>query len=392
MNFYKPNEKIKFMRKNLHMSQADLENTNMTRAFISMMESGRRNVTKTSSKLLYEKFSERAKALGIELNIDEDYFSTLPQEDAKAFCEKELKKDISHQYIEYLIAIAVRFDLDDILAEAYKKDGDKYYREGNYNNAFMSFTNALGKLKELKNFKEQLFIYNCLGVCKSEISEHKDAVFYFQECINYSVQQQDYYHYIKASFNLARAYSYLQRYEECLKLINENILESNLHVDEQYKINAMIIRANALYSLDKQEEALSEYYSIIDEVGDENELVLSIVYTNLGEHYYKVDQLDKSLKYTNEAQRLKNKVNKRSLSVVLNTKGKILFKQGLLDESALVLELAVSKAKEYGNYDSLLENLKDLIKVYEKMNDIDKMKELSMELINLHENKNITLI
>lgn len=389
MKFYKPSEKIKFMRKNLHMSQADLEDINMTRAFISMMESGRRNVTKASSKILFEKFIERAKFLGIELNINEDYFSTLPEEDAKAFCEKELKKDISHEEIENLITLALSFNLDDILAEAHKKKGDKHYREGDYNNAFISFTNALGKLKELKNFEEQLFIYNCLGVCKSEISEHKDAAFYFQECINYSVKQQDYSHFIKASFNLARSYSYLQRYDECLKLINENILESDLNVDEQYKINSMIIRANALYSLNKQEEALSEYYSIIDEVGDNNELVLSIVYTNLGEHYYRVEQLDKSLKYTNEAQRLKNKVNKRSLSVVLNTKGKILFKQGLLNESALVLELAVSKAKEYCNYDSLLENLKDLIKVYEKMNDIEKMKDLSMELINFHENKNI---
>lgn len=380
MDFYSPSEKIKLMRKRFRINQAEIEGINMTRAFISMMESGKRNVSKASSKALAEKFNEIGKRISVNLDLDDEYFSRQPDEDARFYCEEELHKDNDHKKLEELINIAKKFNLDDILARIYKIDGSKYYEEKEYTKAFMSLSNAIGKYKELKDGKAQASIYNSMGTCKTRMNEYEEAIFYYKQAISYASEENDIETFFKSNCNLAIAYYYTQKYDKCIEIIDSTIINNDQEalMDGNIKVNTKMIRAASLYENGNEEEAIKAYFDMIDEVANEDEVLLSMIYNNLGKHYLNNGKYQESLKYITEAQRLKSKVSKNTLPNSLNVKAHVFFKQGLYDESIMLFELAIDIAEEYKQFNMLFENYRDLVKIYELQNDLDKIKD-SME-------------
>ncbi|QAA33847.1 helix-turn-helix transcriptional regulator [Clostridium manihotivorum] len=390
MNFYNPNEKIRLMRKRFNMNQADLEDANMTRAFISMMESGKRNVSKASSKILTSKFNAKAIEFGVDISLDDEYFYRKPQEDARFYCNNELLKDNTHEQLEELIEIAKEFELDDILAEIYKLNADKYFLEANFIDAFINYSNCLGKYKELKNIKEQLYIYNSLGICKAKRSEHEEAIFYYNQAIVYAKEENDTNYFLKASFNLALAYSYLKKYEECIELLEKNIFTSNIPVTEDVIINAKVLKANMLYNMGKKDEVLKEYIDIIASAEDKESNLMGVVYNNLALFYCDSDNFEESLKYISYSQKIKNKVDKTTLSNVLNTKARLFLKQGHYDQSIMLFELAISLAEQYKNFLSLIQNYMELIKALELSQDLEKLEYTIISFINFLEEHEIS--
>ncbi|MBK1813050.1 helix-turn-helix transcriptional regulator [Clostridium sp. YIM B02505] len=376
MDFYSPSEKIRLMRKRFRINQAEIEGVNMTRAFISMMESGKRTVSKASSKALAEKFNEIGKRISVNLDLDDEYFSRQPDEDARFYCEEELHKDNNHKKLEALIKIAKEFKLDDLLARIYKIDGDKYFEEKEYTKAFMSLSNALGKYKELKDDRAQASIYNSMGTCKTRMNEYEEAIFYYKQASSYAHEMGDIAVYSKANYNLSVAYYHIEAYEKSIDTIDKNILSEGRRaiIDDTIRINAKVMRAVSLYDFGKEKDAVQEYFEIIEQIRDNDEVLLSVVYNNLGRYYLKINEFQQSLKYITESQRLKSKVNKQTLPNTLNNKGQVFFKQGFYDESIMLFELAIDIAEEYKQFDMLFENYRDLVKIYESRNDLDKIK------------------
>ncbi|GFZ33980.1 hypothetical protein CSC2_45060 [Clostridium zeae] len=391
MDFYSPSEKIRLMRKKFRINQAEIEGANMTRAFISMMESGKRNVSKASSKALAERFNEIGKRISVNLDLDDEYFSRQPDEDARFYCEDELHKENDHKKLEELIKIAKQFKLDDISARIYKLDGDKYIEEKEYTKAFMSLSNALGKYKELKDDKSQVVIYNSIGSCKAKVNEYEEAIFYYKQAISYASQENDDTTLLKAMNNLSLSYYHTKQYDKCIKTIDDNILTNPKYneINRGIIIQARVTKAVSLYDLGRKEEAVKEYFNISEEIKDEDEVLLAVLYNNISRYYLEVNDFQQGLKYVTEAQRLKSKVSKQTLPNTINTKGQVFFKQGFCDESIMLFELAIDLAEEYKQFDMLLENYKDLVKVYEAINDLDKIKHAMENFLNTLEQYDI---
>lgn len=393
LNFYSPSEKIRLMRKKLRIKQAEIEGVNMTRAFISMMESGKRTVSKASSKALAERFNEIGRRISVNLDLDDEYFSRQPDEDARFYCEEELHKDNNRKNLEELISIAKQFKLDDLLARMYKIDGDKYFHEHEYTKSFMSLSNALGKYKELKDDKSQIVIYNSMGTCKTRMNEYEEAIFYYKQAISYAEQENDDITFVKAMNNLSLAYYHIKQYDKCIKTIDENIL-SNVECNETNRkiiIQAKVTKAVSLYDLNRKEEAVKEYFNIIEEIKGEDEVLLAVLYNNISRYYLEINDFQQGLKYVTEAQRLKSKVDKQTLPNTINTKGQVFFKQGFYDESIMLFELAIDVAEEYKKFDMLLENYKDLVKAYESTNELDKVKSAMENFLNTLEQYDIEM-
>ncbi|GFP77604.1 helix-turn-helix transcriptional regulator [Clostridium fungisolvens] len=401
MEFYNPSEKIRRMRKKFRVNQAALEGVNMTRAFISMMESGKRNVSKASSKHLAERFNEIAKRISVNLNLDDEYFSRQPEEDARYYIENELKNENDHKKLEELIEIGKKYSLDDLLATVYKLDGEKYFSEKEYAKAFESFSYALGKYKELKDDASQVYIYNILGNCKAHRNEQEESVFYYKQAIFYAKLVDDSIYFFRASINLAISYYYTQKYEKCIELIDEvmvNIDKDMLNNDNKLQrdvvTDARMTRANSLYYIGRQEEAIKEHLKIIEDNKDNkerNDVLLAYSYNNIGEFYYNMGRYNESLQYISEAQKLKNKVSKNTLANTLNTKAKVFFKQGLYDECLMIFELAISLAEQYKRFDMLFENYRDIVKAYESREELSKIEEVMnrfLEILDDHEVEN----
>lgn len=389
MNFYDPGAKIRLMRKRFHMNQAELEDSNMTRAFISMMESGKRRVSKLSSKILAEKFNEKGREIGLDLKLDDDYFSREPHEDARVYCNNELIKDNNrHAQFEELLLISTEFNLDDITAEIYKKDADKYFEEVDYSKAFVNYSNSLGKLKELKLKELQAYVYMQMGVCKLKRNEYDDAIFYFNQAMYYAKELGDEHRFVNTSYNLALTYFNMQKYTESIEILDKYIVYNDT-VERSLKIDSRVLKANSSYKLGKRKEAVEEYFLIIQELEEKDQYLLAMLYSNLGEYYYESDELQESIKYINLAQKIKNRTDKRTLPYVLNIKGKVFFKQGLVDESMMIMELAMNMAEEYSNYSILFDTYKDLINIYESIDDIEKIKDASLNFLSVLDKNSI---
>jgi tetratricopeptide (TPR) repeat protein len=379
VDFYNPNEKIRLLRKQLGINQSLLEDINMTRAFISMMESGKRRISRKSSQILASKFNSIAKERAININLDNEYFYRRPEEDARYYCNNELsKKEIRHKELEEIIDVAKRYQLSDMLINAYKANGEIYFIEADYMKAFTNFSNSLGKCKEINENSLQPYIYNAMGVCKIRRNEDEEAVFYFSQALWYSKEQNNDLYFIKASYNLALGYSKTKEYEKCLEVIEKNILRNDISEENEDLLKARVLKANTYLRIGKNEEVLYEYLKIIDSLKEDDIDTLSMIYNNIAEYHYKKEQFEESLNYINKAQKLRNR---ESISVVLDTKGKIFLKQGLYNEGIMIFELAISFAEEYKQFTVLVEIYKNLIKTYELMDDLHKIKESAQTLL-----------
>ncbi|GFZ30125.1 hypothetical protein CSC2_06510 [Clostridium zeae] len=372
MEFFEPSEKIRLMRKKLGVRQSDLVTDNMTMAFISMMENGRRSVSKRSSERLVLKFKEIATNKSLTLDIDNEYFSRSAKEDARLHIEKELIKNNDHTELDKLTNIAVNFEIYDLLAKIYEMNGEKFLAEKDFVNAFINYNSALGKLQEIRQNSGQAFLHKQLGVCKERQGEYIEAIYYFKQSIEYSLKESNMLVYFKSSLNLAIVYAKSAQYSRCIQTVDEKILNAKFKPSKQVLINARMTKANALMEL-KDDSALKEYFSLVDEVGDTNDLVMSFLYHNISEFYYKKDAYKKSLEYANKAHALKNKVNRVALPNTLNIKGKVFLKLGLVQEGTMMFDLGASIAAENKTFDMLLENYKALTEVYDSKEDLKEV-------------------
>ncbi|WP_160680805.1 helix-turn-helix transcriptional regulator [Clostridium sp. C8-1-8] len=375
MEFYLPSQKIKLMRKKFRVNQSELEGENMTRAFISMMESGKRTVSKASSRKLVEKFKNIGSRIHVNIEIDDEYFSRSPEEDARYYCENKIKKEqsIKHKDLDKLIEIERAFGLNDLLAETYKKKGILYFNENEYVKSFINFHNALGKYKEIRAYVPQIEVLCYLGNCKLRCNQFDDSIFFYKEAIKYAEEHERQRFYFIASHSLATIYGQIKKYDKCLEVLENNILKNEDKVDKVILVNAKLMKANVFLATERNHEAAKGYFDIVEEVKVLDPSLLGLIYNNIAEYYYKIENYEKALVYVTEAQKHKLATNKEFLSSTLGLKGKILLGQGMREESILLYELAIDMAEQYRRFDMLVENYRELMKILEDNNDTDKM-------------------
>jgi tetratricopeptide (TPR) repeat protein len=372
------------MRKKFRVNQSQLECINMTRAFISMMESGKRTVSKNSSKLLADKFNELAKRISVNLNLDDEYFSRTPAEDARYYCNDELKNadSLSYKQLDELVKIEKKFDLDDLMAYTCEIEGIRYIKDCDYTKAFVALNNSLGKYKELRMDKEQIEVYMNLALCKIRKNCFEDAVFFYKQAICYARDVEDLRSYYKASYSLALAYSQMGKHEQAIDIIENTILSAESEVRESVVIKSKLTRATIMLVTNQLDDAAREFYQLEKIVGNKDIPNLSLIYTNLAEVFYKKGDYEQSLKYVSHAQSLKVQCDKPTLPHVLGLKGKVLLKQGLYEESLMLFDLAIDMAEQYKRFEALIENYRCLVKVLETKKDYDKIKDKMYRLLD----------
>ena len=152
MEFLTNAEKLKTTRKYLKMKQEDLVDENLTRGLISMIETGKREISNTVAVKIYIKFKQKAKILDIELKIDSDFLLRSPSEDAELYCSKKLKEINKDKDIKEIIEIADKFNLLKVKAMAYGKLGEFFFNKKDYNEAFINYNCAIDIFKDI-NYK-----------------------------------------------------------------------------------------------------------------------------------------------------------------------------------------------------------------------------------------------
>lgn len=91
MIFLTSGQKIKKIRMYLNMNQKDLQSEEVSRVYVSMIEQGKRTLSKKLASSFAEIFKRKAEKLHINLQIDESYLLRSPKEDAELYCLERLE-------------------------------------------------------------------------------------------------------------------------------------------------------------------------------------------------------------------------------------------------------------------------------------------------------------
>ena len=383
MKFLTPNEKIKDTRKFLKMKQEDLQDENVSRGLIGMIETNQRALAKNVAIKLAKKFNEKAKDLGIKFEIDENFLLRSPAEDAELYCFKQLEGSIIN---EEILEIACKFNLLEIKASFYSKKADFYLARKDYDNAFINYNDSIAMYKDIKLHHIIPHLYFQIGICKARACKYNDALTYFNICQRYSVMYNDIKTQHAVLYDIALCYKKINNFELSLETIQEYLLFESKK--DSFYFYANILKANCYEALGKYDTVVEIYNGLLTEISNAEDPLLGYIYNNLGAVYLNKADFTTSLEYFERAEKLRSAVDKNNLSHTLVDKSEVYFRQHLYDEAIKVAKLGLSSADFYKDYDYLLKGNYRLLHIYESINDIVNLKKIYLAIANLLKDNN----
>lgn len=381
MVFLNPGQKIRQLRKQLKMRQEDLASDNLSRPYLSMIEMGKRSLSDNVANILAQEFNKRAEELHIELNIDADYIIRTPDEDASKYCFEKLNTAESQNDLNEIIEISMQFNLESIKAKAYQKLGDIYFDNHDYINAFANYDIALDSCRNADEHKEEPYLYSRLGKCKFYLLQYNEALLYLQRSDYYSnfYKNNGIIKYI--TYNMALCYKKLDDMDTALEYIDKCLSMCSENSDFQEYIYANILKANCYESKDDIDEALSVYSNLIAKFSDSQDPLLGIIYNNLGLLHLKNDDYVTSLKYFNQAQKIRMQKDKLNLSHTIIEKSNVFIKQGFYSEAITLIELGLEMAGNNNDTEYLLKGRYLLVEIYNSTNDYSGLEKTYLSIL-----------
>lgn len=379
MQFLTGSEKIKNLRKKFKMTQDDFASENFTRGYLGLLENGRRNITEDAAKIITERFREKAKELGVDIEIDDRYFLRTIEEEAEKYCVDKLATDLTYEELEDIIKIGEQYNLQNAKAEAYKVVGDKNYYENRYLEAYKNFFYSLDSLTNSEDLKERCYLYNKLGACKYALLEYEEAVLYFSKAIINSEIIKETFIHSSALYNSALCYRRLSKFDEALEYIEAFLNHYDKSEGLQDYIYASAFRANCYEDKGEIDSAIKIYKELILMIN--NDKVLAYLYNNMGSLLVKNGNLSEALDYYNKSQQIRTKIDKKNLSHTLIEKASIYITKELYDEALLIVSLGLENAIEYNDYEYTLRAYEEMEKIYTKLKNMSKVKEVIKEML-----------
>lgn len=234
-----PGQRLRNIRKKLGLTQEDLVGKNMSKNYISMFENGKRRISIINATYLAEVLNNRAKEVGIDLNLTASYFVKNEKDIAREKClewlnniskQRENNKIQNYRELYKIIYLSNKYQLRDLLARALDQKGKVLYRNGLYSCAITHFSYSLlyygkeedeNRIKESyisigkayfmdENYPMSIVYYNLAGLI-----EREDSLLYYKALSHYKLGQ----------FNIARSIS------NNIMFKDERVLELENHID-----------------------------------------------------------------------------------------------------------------------------------------------------------------
>jgi tetratricopeptide (TPR) repeat protein len=383
MDFLTPGEKVKWFRKKLKMSQEDLASNALTRPYISMIETGKRDLSRNIARILTAKFNEKAKELNIDLHADFDFIISTPYEDALKYCSEKLDKAVEKSDLKEVLEISIKFDLKSTRARTYYKLGNLYFDNHNYINAFDNYDMSLGTYRDSGEHNMESFLYNCLGKCKINLLQYDDALIYYKRANYYSALYGNTEILKLSTYNMALCYKKLDDIDTAIEYIDKCLTICNKHNDFKEYVYANILKANCYEIEDNINDALSIYNALTTEFLDIQDPLLGIIYNNLGLLHVKMNNYVRSIEYFNKAEKIRMKKDMPTLSHTIIEKSTVYINQGFYNEAITLIELGLDMAAKNNDIEYLIRGKYLLIDIYNANNENSKTEETYLSILKL---------
>ena len=378
MNFLTPGKKIKEIRKFLKMKQEDLQDENVSRGLISMIETDQRSLFEDVAIKLIFKFEQKAKILNITLEIDEFYLLRSPAEDAELYCLKKLEDSIIY---EDILEIANKFNLLEIKATFYSKKADISLDKKDYDKAFNYYIHSMSIYKDINQHEIIPYLYWKIGLCKAKSYKYNDALSYFDICERYSVMYKDTKTQQLVLYDIALCYKKIYKIDLALEYIEKYLLFSNFEDDFYFYAN--ILKANCYEAIGNYDIVIEIYNFLLLNLSKFDESLLWYIYNNLGLVYLDKVDYKTSLEYFEMAEKSINQTIKFNLCHILIEKSELFFKQKLYTEAITTIKLGLIDAEIYRDNEYLLIGNYNLMHIYEHMDDIPNLIKIYLTIANL---------
>lgn len=382
MIFLTTGEKIKSLRKRFGMRQQELEDENITRAFISMIETGKRGLSKDTAKNIAEKLSNKAISLNLTLNIDEYYLLRTPAEDAEIYCLDKLNSKPTLDEVDVIINISKKYGLTKVEAEANKVLGDYGFEKKKYTQAFISYMVSLDLYKDTDCKHSVAYLYNRLGECKLEQMDYIEAVSFLNRANYYSVIYKDKMIEKHSLYNLAKTYRFIGRLEDALELLDKYLIMCNKEKDLKCYVHATVLKAECSSLKGNYEKAISILNQLINEIIHEDKEFLWHAYHNLAVIYEKNNDLSESLQLFNEAEALIQDIDNDRLSKTYMQKAKVYHKKKEYDEAIKLCNKGLKLATDFNDTETILGANYVLVNTYTELGDFQSLKNIYIRLLD----------
>jgi HTH-type transcriptional regulator, quorum sensing regulator NprR len=387
MIFLTTGEKIRSLRKRFGMRQQELEDENITRAFISMIETGKRGLSRETAKNIAEKLNKKAEDLGTSLNIDENYLMRTLAEDAEVYCLQKLNNAPTKDEIDVIVEVAKKYCLTRVEAQAFKTLGDYEFEGEGYSEAFIYYMISLDLYKDTDDKRFIAYLYNKLGVCKFKRLEYIEANSFFGRANYYAILYKDSKIEKHTNYNAARVFKKLEKYDDALEYIQRYLEFCDKEAELKDYVHANVLKASCYRQKKNKDKALNVLGKLMDELIEVNSELGWYVYNNIGEIHLDENNLESSLECFNIAEKIADESCKCNLSWTYIQKSEVFIKKGLLDEALKFAYKGLKLAVEVKDILTVINSYHKLIDIYTSLGDFTNLRSSYIKLVDILKNK-----
>lgn len=389
MEFLTPGEKIKRMRKMLGIKQDELAGDKFARNFISMLESGRRNLTLETATTLAKEFNRIAWAKGLTINVTAEYLMASKEEDAHNYYYNIVMESSEIMAIEEVIKYSTDYNFIDILIIAYEKLGNIYYEQTEYSKARTNYFEVLELAHQIGDKNKLSYLYNKVGKCKLQLLDYNEAITFFNKGYAYAIECNHDENKKNILFNLALCNKRLGNYDDAIYLISEYMSLNNQESERDTYLNAMLLKINCYIETEEYVKSLYLYDNLLNTLKDSEIELKSYIYNNMGLAYFYLENFETSLSYFDMALKLRKDCNVQGMAHTMIDKSRVYVKQEKYQEALASLNEALEIAKSLNDNVYLLRAYTLLEDIYIAINDMDSLEKVYMNAIDIEKNTSI---
>ncbi|MEW8994011.1 helix-turn-helix domain-containing protein [Clostridium sp.] len=383
MDFLSPGKRLKALRQQLNIKQVELEEIGVSRNYISMVESDKRNLTGETLENFLKFMQNKADELETNINLDVNYLLLPEKEEARNYCNMKLDSTLGHRYLDEVIKIGEKYKLEDILLKSYLLKGNLLYDENSFNTAFIYYYKILEIYNDNKDNTNKSLAYIKLSKCKIMALSYEEALAYLFKAYSYCKEFNDTTNLTNCLYNIALSYKKLGEYDNALIYIDELLNLCDCDNNLTLYIITIILKCNCYLNKKDYHLALTIYFDILDNFSENIGIYLGMIYNNIGLIYCELNEIDKSIDYFSKAISFRKVHDIERVNHSIIDMSSLYVKENSYDKAIELLYESIALSEKYSDMEFTIKGYLVLEDIYINLNDKNKLEEIYLILVEI---------
>ncbi len=267
----------------------------------------------------------------------------------------------------------------------YKYIGDKLLNDQSFEEAFVHYVIAMDIVNEMNLKEEKNVLFNNMGVCKLNLLQYDEAIYYFNCVLILSNTIKNFDMYTKSMYNMALSYLSIFKEDEALGIINKCYEKVDKIKDRQLYIKLKILEANCYDEKRDMVRCLNIYEKLLEEEKHMSSLLLGNIYNNMALIKLYQKEYEVSRELFDKAYEVRRHGEGNCISHTIIDSASLYYELRDLDEFFSRIERGIILCREENDYEYLITALLKLEKVYKKLRASEKLREIYLEILSISE-------